>query len=256
MAINIDAIKSKLKTLQSNDTGGGSKKTDDIWKPSPGVHTVRIVPYIHNRDNPFIELYFHYNIGKRSYLSPVTFGKADPIVEFSEKLKKKGTKEDWSLGRKIEPKLRVYVPVLVRGEESAGVKFWGFGTTVYQELLSYIADPDYGDITDMKNGRDITVEIKTPEETGKSYQTTTIRIKPKETPVSDDKAVVDLIKNQKQITDIFKEPTYEELAEALQAWASPEDESGEAEVNYTTNATSTNSVSQDINAAFDDLFKG
>jgi hypothetical protein len=255
MAINVDAIKNRLKTLQASDTGSGSKKTDDIWKPSPGVHTLRIVPYIHNRDNPFIELYFHYNIGKRSYLSPVTFGKADPIVEFSEKLKKKGTKEDWMLGRKIEPKMRVYVPVLVRGEESAGVKFWGFGTTVYQELLSYIADPDYGDITDMKNGRDITVEIKTPEETGKSYQTTTIRIKPKETPVSTDASVVELIKNQKQITDIFKEPTYEELAEALQAWATPEDESGETEVNYATNTTSSNSVSQDINAAFDDLFK-
>ena len=35
--------------------------------------------------------------------------------------------------------------MVVRGEEKQGVKFWGFGKTVYQELLS-IMDPDYGDI--------------------------------------------------------------------------------------------------------------
>jgi len=45
--------------------------------------------------------------------------------------------------------MRTFAPVIVRGEESQGVKFWGFGKTVYQELLSIIADPDYGDITEI-----------------------------------------------------------------------------------------------------------
>ena len=40
----------------------------------------------------------------------------------------------------MEPKMRTYVPVLVRGKESEGVKFWGFGKLVYQELLG----DDYG----------------------------------------------------------------------------------------------------------------
>jgi hypothetical protein len=256
MAINVDAIKNRLKSLQSNESS--VKKTDDVWKPAPGAHTVRIVPYMHNRENPFIEMYFHYNVGKKTYLSPVTFGKPDPIVEFAEKLKQTGSKEDWIMGRKLEPKMRVHVPVIVRGQENEGVKFWGFGTTVYQELLAYIADPDYGDITDMQNGRDITVEVKTPEETGKNFQTTTIRIKPKETPVTTDKAVVDLIKNQKQITEIFKEQTYEDLKLALHAWLNPESETetGEAEVNYTTDkSTATKSIASDVSSAFDDLFK-
>ena len=50
----------------------------------------------------------------------------------------------------MEPKLRTFVPILVRGQEGEGIKFWGFGKTVYQEILGYIADPDYGDITDPK----------------------------------------------------------------------------------------------------------
>ena len=64
--------------------------------------------------------------------------------------------------------MRTYAPVVVRGEESQGVKFWGFGKTVYQELLSII-DPDYGDITDPISGRDVSVEFKTAEETGASF---------------------------------------------------------------------------------------
>ena len=50
--------------------------------------------------------------------------------------------------------------MIVRGEENEGVKYWGFGKTVYQELLSII-DPDYGDISDPVSGRDVVVEFKT-----------------------------------------------------------------------------------------------
>ena len=82
-------------------------------------------------------------------VSPMSFGRPDPIVEFAEKLKKSGDKDDWKLGKKIEPKFRVYAPVIVRGQEHEGVKFWSFGKQIFTELLSVIADPDYGDITDL-----------------------------------------------------------------------------------------------------------
>jgi hypothetical protein len=83
-------------------------------------------------------------------------------------LKKTGDKDEWLMGRKIEPKMRTYVPVIVRGKESEGVKFWGFGKQIYTELLSIVSDPDYGDITDLMNGRDIDVEF-TPAE-GANFQ--------------------------------------------------------------------------------------
>ena len=153
MALDLEAIRQKLNKLQTQ-TG----KQDNLWKPEPGKNQIRIVPYQHNKDNPFLEMYFHYDLGKKNYLSPVTFGESDPAVEFAEKLKATGNKDDWQMSRKLEPKMRTYVPILVRGKESEGVKFWGFGKTVYQELLSFIADPDYGDITDLSAGRDVVVE--------------------------------------------------------------------------------------------------
>ena len=57
------------------------------------------------------------------------------------------------------PKLRVFAPVVVRGEEDKGVRFWEFGKMVYQELLGVMSDEDYGDITDISKGRDINVEV-------------------------------------------------------------------------------------------------
>jgi hypothetical protein len=217
MAINLDAIRGRLNKLQSTT----SKKVE-LWKPTPGKHQIRLVPYKFNEENPFIELYFHYNINNKSYLSPMSFGRPDPIVEFADKLKRMGDKEDWKAAKKMEPKLRTFVPVLVRGEEGEGVRFWGFGKTVYQEILGYMADPDYGDITDPTTGRDITVEIVSAEDSGTSYPVTTIRVKPKETPlVESAEDTKKFLTNQMEITDLYQELTYSELKSVLEGWLNP-----------------------------------
>ena len=215
MATNLDAIRARLNKLQ-----GTPKTSESLWKPTVGKHQIRLVPYKFSKDIPFIELYFHYNINNKSYLSPASFGRPDPIVEFAEKLKRMGTKEDWREAKKLEPKLRTFIPVLVRGQENEGVKFWGFGKTVYQELLGYFADPDYGDLSHPLNGRDIIVEYSAPEG-GATYPTTTIRVKPNATKLADDNdKIKQLLDSQKDITTIYKELTYDELKAILQNWLS------------------------------------
>ena len=217
MAINLDAIRGRLNKLQNT-----TAKTVEQWKPAPGKHQIRLVPYKFNKENPFIELLFHYGINNKTYLSPQSFGRPDPIVEFAEKLKRMGDKEDWKSARKMEPKLRTFVPVLVRGEEGDGIRFWGFGKTVYQEILGYMADPDYGDITDAHDGRDIVVEIVSAEDSGTSYPVTTIRVKPKETPLADTKEAIDKFLNeQKNITELYQELSYAELKAVLESWLNP-----------------------------------
>jgi hypothetical protein len=184
-------------------------------------------------------------------------------VEFAEKLKKTGDKDEWIMGRKIEPKMRTYVPVIVRGKESEGVKFWGFGKQIYTELLSIVSDPDYGDITDLMGGRDIDVEF-TPAESAGAFPKTTIRVKPNTTPATEDKSIAEKIMNQPVITDIFPEPTYDELEQALAEWMNPEnadsdvaqDEDAKSEVGApVTKPTKTpeNKV-EDVASAFNDLF--
>ena len=263
MALDINAIRGRLNKLQNTQ-----RKTDALWKPTPGKHQVRIVPYKFNKDNPFIELYFHYNINNKTYLSPQSFGRPDPIVEFADKLKRMGDKEDWKAAKAMEPKLRTFVPVIVRGEEGEGVRFWGFGKTVYQEILGYIADPDYGDITDPTSGRDLTIEYKSADEAGTSYPTTTIRVKPSESSLSENSEnAAAFLENQTAITDLYSELSYDELKSVLEGWLNPSGESNEESVSVETLSTSTQTQAppqetttseskktDDVAAAFDDLF--
>ena len=256
--MDINAIKKRLTQLTSQ-----TNKTSNLWKPQPGKNQIRIVPYVHNKDNPFIELFFHYEIGQRSYLSPMSFGRPDPIEEFANKLKAGGNKDDWKLGKKLEAKMRTFVPVIVRGQEKEGVKFWGFGKTVYQELLTFIADPDYGDIADPMNGRDIVVTFKTAEETGKAFPSTSIMVKPNQTPITEDKNIAEMVKDQKEITELYKELSYEDLTGILEDWLNPSEGDDEEDTKQEAVAA-TKAVEKTVDKktettgnvadAFDDLF--
>lgn len=252
MAINLDAIRGRLNKLQNT-----TAKAAEQWKPTPGKHQIRLVPYKFNKENPFIELLFHYGINNKTYLSPSSFGRPDPIVEFAEKLKRMGDKDDWKAAKKMEPKLRTFVPVLVRGEENEGVRFWGFGKTVYQEILGYIADPDYGDITDPETGRDIVVEVVSAEDSGTSYPVTTIRVKPKETPLHEDSEKVQKFLNeQKNITELYSELSYVELKSVLENWLNPsagsEDDDDAVVEPVSTETLSKSTPSQKVEAVSED----
>ena len=261
--MDINAIKNRLNQLQST-----SSTAENFWKLPAGKTQVRIVPYKYNKENPFVEAFFHYNLGNnKTYLSPVSFGRPDPVQEFADKLKSTGDKDEWIQGKRLEPKMRTFVPVVVRGRESEGVKFWGFGKTVYQELLSVIADPDYGDITDPVNGRDIMIERQTPAEAGNQYGKTTVRVKPNQTPITDNKEMLETLLNaQPDLTELYTEPSYDDLKEALATYLNPDNDvdtdttttsNGVAATTApTTNTgtTSTTKKTEDVEDAFDQLF--
>ena len=249
--MDLSLIKKRLNQLQTTNN-----RTSSLWKPQPGKTQIRIVPYAFNKDNPFIELFFHYNLNNRSYLSPISFGRPDPIEEFAQKLKGSGSKEDYQLSRKLEAKMRTFAPVVVRGEEKQGVKFWGFGKTVYQELLSIIADPDYGDITDPVNGRDVVVEFITAEESGASFPKTNIRVKPNQTSISDEPDVLELVKTQQDIKEIYQELSYDDLTDVLNEWLNPSEDSSETETKEEVSTSELSSAKvSNTGDAFDELFK-
>ena len=159
--------------------------------------------------------------------------------------------------------MRTYLPVLVRGKESEGVKMWGFGKQVYQELLTFIADPDYGDITDPTSGRDLVITY-TPPEGSERYPKTTIMVKPNVTPATEDKNVAEMVMNgQTDIFDIYKKCTYDDLKAALATWLNGGEE-GEAPAataksespfkDTSADAPASVKKTDNISAAFDDLF--
>ena len=249
--MDINAIKSRLNQLQNTTSTANS-----FWKPPAGKTQIRITPYVDNKDNPFVELFFHYSlVPNKTVLSPLSFGRPDPVQQFADKLKSTGDKDEWIQGKRIEPKMRTFVPVVVRGEETEGVKWWGFGKTVYQELLSIIADPDYGDISDSMTGRDIVVERQTAAEAGNQYGKTTIRVKPNQTALVED---LDLSKKlltvQPNIVELYTEPSFDELKGHLHTFLNPNGETEEVATEKKEPEMVASQGSSNVEDDFDKLF--
>ena len=224
MALDIATLRAKYEKLQEKDN-----RFKNVWKPKAGKQIIRILPWMTRPDNPFIELYFHY-FNRRSYLSPITNGNADPIAEFADSLRETGEKEDWQFAKQFTPKLRTFVPVVIRGEEDRGVRFWGFGKTVYTQLVGVITDPDWGDITDPVEGRDVGIHFIPQKDSDTNYAQTDALVKPNKTPLSQDsEQMKDWLTNQPDICEIFTEPTYEELEELLKEVLNPKETKADAE---------------------------
>tara|TARA_B110000495_G_C22956790_1_gene560608 strand:- start:38 stop:835 length:798 start_codon:yes stop_codon:yes gene_type:complete len=224
--MDLNAIRSKLNSLQQTNKGDGNNSKSLFWKPSIGKQTVRIVPNKFNKSNPFTEVYFHYGIGERTMISPINFDEKDPIVEFAKQLRTTSDKENWRLAKKLDPKMRVFVPVVVRGEEDQGVKLWQFGKNTYLEFLSLADDEDIGDYTDIHQGRDITVDTVGPDVTGTAYNKSSVRVKTKQTPLGEPDQIQKWLEDQANPTEVFKRHSFEDMKSNLQTFLAPEEEAG------------------------------
>jgi len=277
MSIDIDQIKGKLKKLQEeSNNNGGNSGGNILWKPDEGEQIVRIVPYKENPSNPFIEMYTHFNFGGDILTSPISYGDPDPIYEFGQQLKQQGDEESYNQSKRFEPSMRTYVPVLVRGKEEEGVKYWGFGKQVYEQILGYIADPDWGDITHPKTGRDIKVTYEIPEGWPKNksngFPKTTILPKPNQKPAYEDlDKLKEMINNQPEIKKIFKPLSYAELEQKLNAYLDKGGSDNSSSNQNSKNSSSTTDASDEevpwdesdtqkdnssVEDAFDELFNG
>ena len=249
--MNLDEIRKRMDRLQNKSNGkSGGEFRKNFWKPPSGEKSVvRIVPYKHNKDVPFTELYFYFGIGKPRMMSLSNFDESDPILEFASQLRKSNEPDNMELAKKLYPKMRIFFSVLVRGEEDKGVRFWEFGKMVYTELLGVMMDEDYGDITDIAAGRDITVEVIPAAETGKMYDTTTVRVKPVQTPLSTEgNAAEGYLDNQKDIKELFTKFSFDEMKDSLQKYLAPSEEKD------TVEATKPVKEKVDLDSKIDDLF--
>lgn len=156
MAINLEAIRKRVQELN------GNRRTSSVqlWKPEIGEHKVRGLPWKDAPDGmPFLERWFYYIGASSGVLTPRQFGKPDPIQDLISKLFGSGNADDRVLAKKLLPKMRAYMPVIVRGQEDKGVQVWAMGKPIYQRLLSFFTEEDVGDILDPTQGFDLKVSV-------------------------------------------------------------------------------------------------
>ena len=255
MALDFDAIKRRLDRLSGNNTNRSTQ-----WKPEEGKSTqVRLLSFPDNDGQPFKELMFYYNVpGQRSILAPSQYGKRDPFQELIDKLGEEGTKEAYEMRKKLFPKMRVYAPVVVRGEEDKGVQIWSFGKMVYQAILTYMMDEEYGDITDVDSGTDITVTVTKPP--GQQWAKTEILPRRKASKLGTKEQVQEWTSNIPDPSQMFSLKSYEELSTIINNWLSGDEENEDVGTERGSSSSTSSSGSEkdydgDIDSAFDDLMK-
>ncbi len=212
-----DAYKRLLEKVQGMDLGSGG----GFWKPKEGRSVVRILPPVDEMEFFFVEVGRHFK--QKQYCPAITTcgDKPCPICELNEILYQSGDKDAAATFRASRA---FWVNMIDRNKEDAGVQVWTPGITVFQTLVAYIADPDYGDITDLEDGFDIKLDRK-----GTDINTEYTVIMPRDPSAlgTDDQmdewmeAAEDL---QTKVTDALK--SYEELIEAagIQAYFTDDDE--------------------------------
>ena len=173
MALDIAKIRARLDSVKNNGKAGGS-----FWRPKEGTQTIRIVPT--QDGDPFKDYWFHYNLGpdqKGGLLCPKkNHGDDCPICNFKDELWQEFNEtQDQDIRNKakdLTPRQRFFSPVLVRGEESEGIRIWGYGKEAYTSLLNLVLNPEYGDITDIEDGTDLSLTYGKPP--GASFPKTTL----------------------------------------------------------------------------------
>ena len=230
--MDLNLAKQKLAAAQNK--GGQQREKIDytkiFFKPKPGKYQVRILPNKYDKAWPIREVQFHYGFSKGPILALSNWGEADPIADFAKGLRKSSDKEDWQLAKKIEPKSRYFAAVIVRGEEHLGARLWEFGKLTNDQLVGIAADEDYGDFTDITDGRDFTIEATEDIIAGRKGIKCNIRVKPKTTAISEDGALVEkLLNEQPDILAINRRYTYDQLKDVLTKWLNPEEEAAATE---------------------------
>jgi hypothetical protein len=227
MAINIEAMRAKLEQSKNPKKAAGGKSST-MWKPQAGTQYIRILPTADG--DPFREFHFHYNVGKNPgiYCNKRNDGGECPICDFASKLWREGTEtDDQNLkneAKKLFARKRYYSPVLVRGNESEGVKIWAYGKTAYETMLGYVLDPDYGDITDPQTGTDIKLTYTLASGPG-AFPKTALQPRRRPSILCDDAVgnCEELLDSVPVIDNLFERKTADEVQALLDGYLSSDD---------------------------------
>ena len=250
MGINLDKMRAKLAALQNN----GDSSRGDFWRPSDGNQTIRVVPT--DDGDPFKEVHFHYNVSKGGILCPKrNFGDSCPVCDFASNLWRDGVDKDDESSKKMAKSLfvrqRFFSPVLVRGEEAEGVRWWGYGKTAYASLLNLVFDPEYGDITDTEEGIDLLLTYGKPP--GAQFPQTKLQPRRRSTPLSDDAdTVTEYLNSIKDVMSLFERKSTEDVDQILREFVSGGVDA-EGNSTETTQYANTDTTGDSVDDAFRQL---
>src|SRR3990167_8834008 len=114
---NLEKIRNRLEALKAGNRFAQRENDNFFWKPKKdgSKSTVRLIHYPFSEEDPFVELYFNYNIGEGpGFLSLKMLGKPDPVNDFAKTLWNSEDPKDKELAKQLFPRQRFYAVVVDR----------------------------------------------------------------------------------------------------------------------------------------------
>jgi hypothetical protein len=201
---------------------------------------IRPVPNKEIGDLGFMPVWVHYPNGKivsKPMLSPKTFGGVDPVLEFIDSSLSEGnlSKDEFKKIASLAPRLSYFLPVVVRGKETEGVKYvllsggsklkaevWnaeGQYGRLWSELETLLKDDPDADVTHYKTGYDITVKVKGKEKSATGYREYDYKLARRSSALGKTKSEIEaILQNQPSWKDVYPLATTEYLSKALEKY--------------------------------------
>jgi hypothetical protein len=179
------AVLNRLK--EQSKRGGDGDKANYIEFPQ-GDTRVRILPGHPHMDAFFVEVYYHTKQGRKDQTKVRCLNNGDidgdacPVCEEVKAYYGSKDKDDKKLWQEQRPKNRFFMNAIDRSDATPEVKILACGTMVMTQLLGFVTDPDYGDVTDPETGLDIIIN-RTGEKLDTEY---TVKPRRKSTPILGD----------------------------------------------------------------------
>jgi hypothetical protein len=211
--IDFEKIKQKVAQLS------GQGKKNNLWWPENGKeYTVRILPWPDgNNGQPMKERAFYRKLANdKDVLAPSQFGLPDPVQALITKLRNEGTPASLELAKKFYPKKKFYMPVIIRGEEEAGVRLWSLNKETLTSILNFMLG-EFGDITDVKEGRDVIVKAVPSGRKWNGFDVMTTGVQPRlsQTQAGTQKQLKEWSSSIPNLDEIYKPMPAEEIEKHL-----------------------------------------
>ena len=216
-------MKSNLAALKEAWAKKNQKNSFKFWKPiDDGRYRVRFLPP-RTANGLFYKEVAQHRIGDSYYFCPKVEGDRCPICEYYKSLYDAGKDDGIALAKEIKPRKQYLYNIVIRSENEKTpedpdkVQVYMSGKILYDTLMDYFFDDDYGDLTDVEKGYDFII-VKEPGDMGfPSYKKSKPRKEP--SPLADGDPAIEKILSS--VHDLDKEvdyKSYDELKGILQSF--------------------------------------
>jgi hypothetical protein len=166
-AVDMDLVRQKQAEVEARTN------FDTPWFEfeDEGIYTLRILPPFGDKKQFWLEYQKSFKVGpNQKIVVPLSqFGQECPLQKRIDALNKAGDELSKKEASRIRPKTRVAMFVIDRKNEAKGPQIFETNLDVFRDILTIMADPEFGDITHPEKGTDISVNYTPGKKTKNGF---------------------------------------------------------------------------------------